>query len=50
MVSLRRPGGGRITLDGDAFRVFGPNGVMEQIVADPQEKQRRLAEWFGITQ
>lgn len=48
MISLRRPGGGRITLDGSAFRVFSADGVVEQIVEDEEEKTRRIADWFGI--
>lgn len=48
MISLRRPGGGRITLDGSAFRVFSAEGVREEIVEDPVQKRRRIAEWFGI--
>lgn len=48
MLSLRRPGGGRITLDGSAFRVFSESGVTEQIISDPEQKKARIAQWFGI--
>lgn len=48
MISLRRPGGGRITLDGSAFRVFSAEGVVEEIIDDPEQKALRMAEWFGI--
>ena len=50
MLSLRRPGGGRITLDGSAFRIFSETGVTEEIITDPAAKAARIAQWFGITQ
>ncbi len=46
-VYLRKPFG-RLTQEGNAFRRFSAEGVSEEIISDPAEKEKRLREWFGI--
>lgn len=43
-----RMDGGRKTLDGDEFRRFENGTVTVETVTDPDEKRRKIGEWFGI--
>ena len=47
MLSLRRAGG-RVTLDGEVFRVFDGESVTEERAATEEQKRAWIAERFGI--
>ena len=47
MVSIRKEGNIRCTLDGNTYRVFSPKGVTEKLLTDA-EKEEILASVFGI--
>ena len=48
MVSIRKEGNIRCTLDGNIFRVFAPEGVTEKTLTD-EEKTETLVSVFGIS-